>query len=301
MPPWLLAARPKTLAAAVVPVWAGSVLAWKLTGGWSPLLAMCALLSAIAIQVATNFFNDALDFRKGADTERRLGPVRITAGGLMAPRRVVWMGASALGVACVLAAPMVLARGWPILAIGLPSLYFAWGYTGGPLPLAYRGLGELFVLLFFGLVAVAGTVFVNTGDWFWRPSLLLGAQVGALSTALIAINNLRDVAEDTRSGKRTLAVRFGVRWAKAEILALCVAPWLLGTVGWPALGWPALGWSALGGIFGLVAVALPVLRTPPSARYNRFLALAGAQLILFAILFTLAARFQAPTPSSIVD
>jgi 1,4-dihydroxy-2-naphthoate octaprenyltransferase len=166
------------------------------------VLTLCALLSAILIQVATNFFNDALDFKKGADTAARLGPVRVTASGLLTPRRVVIMGVVMLALACAVALPLIQARGWPMLAIGLPSLYFAWGYTGGPVPLAYRGLGELFVLLFFGLIAVAGTVFVNTGQWFWPQSLLLGFQVGCLSTALIAINNLRDRQEDARANAR---------------------------------------------------------------------------------------------------
>jgi len=289
MPAWLLAARPKTLPAAVVPVWVGTVLGWKLTGGWSPWLAACALLSALAIQVATNLFNDALDFKKGADTEKRLGPVRVTASGLMTPGTVVMMGVAILGVACALAIPLIQARGWPILAIGVPSLYFAWGYTGGPVPLAYRGLGELFVLVFFGLVAVAGTVFVNTGHWWWRESVLLGCQVGGLSTALIAINNLRDIDEDTRSGKRTLAVRFGEAWARREVLWLCLLPWLGGAVGWFLIGSPVAWWMLPGAAFATAGVALPVLRTPPSPRYNRFLALAGAQLVLFALLFTLGA------------
>jgi len=292
MSPWLLAARPKTLPAAVVPVWVGSVLAWKLTGGWAPGLAACALLSAVAIQIATNFFNDALDFRKGADTEQRLGPVRVTASGLIAPRRVVAMGVVALVIACALAVPLILARGWPILAIGLPSLYFAWGYTGGPAPLAYRGLGELFVLLFFGLVAVAGTVFVNTGEWFWTESLALGFQVGCLSTALIAINNLRDVREDAGTGKRTLAVRFGVGWARREVMWLSYLPWLAGALIWNRLGSAVAPFMGLGFLFALFMVVTPVLRTPPSPRYNRLLALAGAQLVLFAVLFTLGAIFD---------
>lgn len=289
MKSWLLAARPKTLPAAIVPVWVGSVLAWKLAGVWSPWLALCALLSAVCLQIATNFFNDALDFQKGADTARRLGPTRVTASGLLSARAVTWMGGGVLLAASALAAPLILARGWPILAIGIPSLYFCWGYTGGPAPLAYRGLGELFVLLFFGLVAVAGTVFVNTGRWFWAESLLLGAQVGCFSTALIAVNNLRDVAEDAQTGKRTLAVRLGIGWAKAEIVLLCVVPWVLGVLAWARQGWL---WAALHGaglVFAWFAVARPVLRTPPSPAYNRFLALAGAQLLLFAVLFTLGA------------
>jgi 1,4-dihydroxy-2-naphthoate octaprenyltransferase len=288
MKTWLLAARPKTLPAALVPVWAGSVLAWKLTGAWSPGLAACALFSAMAIQIATNFFNDALDFQKGADTEKRLGPVRVTASGLMTPRRVVILGVVALGVACAFGVPLILARGWPILAIGLPSLYFSWGYTGGPHPLAYRGLGELFVLLFFGIIAVAGTVFVNTGQWFWGPSLVLGLQVGSLSTALIAINNLRDIEEDTRTGKRTLAVRFGVGWARAEIALLCCLPWMIGllTADWTTNKPQGIA-MLLGLAFAVVAIVRPITHTPPSPAYNKYLALAGAQLVLFAVIFSL--------------
>ncbi len=286
MKAWLLAARPKTLPAAVVPVWLGSVLAWKLTGAWSPWLASCALAGAVFIQIATNFFNDALDFKKGADTAHRLGPVRVTASGLLSPRAVVLMGAGMLGVACLFALPMIAARGWPMLAIGLPSLYFAFGYTGGPLPLAYRGLGELFVMLFFGFVAVSGTVFVNTGAWLWPASLLLGAQVGMLSTALIAINNLRDVAEDSQTGKRTLAVRFGVTFGRVEITALTLLPALV------APAWSVHGlawWPQLFLLVPACVIVAGVWKNPPSRAYNKFLALCGALLIGFAVLFTFAA------------
>jgi 1,4-dihydroxy-2-naphthoate octaprenyltransferase len=288
MSPWLAAARPKTLPAAVVPVWTGSVLAWWLAGRWSPVLAACALISAVLIQVATNLFNDALDFAKGADTDRRIGPARLTAGGLASPRRVMGVAAGVLAAACVAALPLILARGWPILAIGVPALYFAFGYTGGPLPLAYRGLGELFVLVFFGWVAVPGSVFVNVGEWYWADSLVVGTQAGLLSTALIAINNLRDMTEDASSGKRTLAVRFGLAAARIEIAVLCLAPPLLGLVRWPGdpLGWfPAAG-LPLGGF-----IAWRVAATPPSRSYNNLLALAGVHLLLFALFFTLGACF----------
>lgn len=292
MPAWLLAARPKTLPAALVPVWVGSLLAWTLAGTWSPMLAACALGGALALQIAANFFNDALDYQKGADTAARLGPTRVTASGLLSCRAVLGLGVATLAVACAFALPLIAARGWPILAIGLPSLYFAFGYTGGPWPLAYRGLGELFVMLFFGLVAVTGTVFVNTGQWFWMESLLLGIQVGALSTVLIAINNLRDVEEDARTGKRTLAVRGGVRFARWEI-TLLLAVVVAGSVGWFA----AQGGQLRGPFTGMVLaslisavtgafLAVCVWRTPPSVAYNKFLALAGAQLLLFAAVAT---------------
>ena len=211
----LLAARPKTLPAAIVPVWTGSVLAWQLTGLFSWTLALCTLGSAIAIQIATNFFNDAIDDAKGADTEARLGPTRVTASGLL-PRKTVYLLATVfLVIASLLAIPLIEARGWIILAIGIPSLFLAYGYTGGPFPLAYLGLGEVFVVAFFGLIAVTGTVFVQTGA-FHSEALWLGLTVGCLSAVLITINNLRDIKEDTRSDKKTLAVRWG--WEKASNL-----------------------------------------------------------------------------------
>ena len=187
----LLAARPKTLPAAIVPVWVGCVLAWKLSGNFNLWLALCTVGGAIAIQIATNFFNDAIDAKKGADTEKRLGPTRVTASGMMESKTVMQLATLFLGLAVACGVVLYQARGWPIIAIGIPSLFLAYGYTGGPFPLAYRGLGELFVVLFFGLVAVAGTVFIQTGGWP-RESLLLGLQIGLLSAVLISINNLRD-------------------------------------------------------------------------------------------------------------
>ncbi|MDA0813464.1 MAG: 1,4-dihydroxy-2-naphthoate octaprenyltransferase, partial [Verrucomicrobia bacterium] len=173
-----------------MPVSVGVGLSWRMTGDVAWLLAFCTLTSATAIQIATNFFNDAIDFTKGTDTSERLGPPRVTQSGLFSARQVIVAGLVMAVVAVLLSLPMVAARGWPVIAIGLPSLYFAYGYTGGPLPLAYCGLGELFVVLFFGFVAVLGTVFVQTGEWH-AEAVLAGLQVGMLSTVLIAVNNLR--------------------------------------------------------------------------------------------------------------
>lgn len=284
---WILAARPKTLPAAVAPVWAGCVLAWVLTNEWSLWLALCTLLSASAIQVATNFFNDAVDHRKGADTAARLGPTRVTASGMLSERAVMWIAGGFLLIACVFAIPLIAARGWPILAIGLPSLYFSFGYTGGPLPLAYRGLGELFVMLFFGLIAVTGTTFVQTGEWHIE-AVVLGLQIGAIATALIAINNLRDVDEDRSTNKRTLAVRMGKIFGRLEISALFALAILLGGYWWLAeLRWMALLPAAVT-LPGAVVV-IGVCKNEPSARYNRYLAVCGMSLLLFALMFQLAA------------
>ena len=282
----LLAARPKTLPAAVCPVVAGSALAWRLTHQFSWLLAVCTLLSTIAIQVATNYFNDAVDDAKGADTPARLGPVRATASGLVSRRTMMLAGLAAVLAAALFSIPLLQARGWPIFGIGVLSLLFSYGYTGGPWPLAYRGLGELFVLLFFGLVAVTGTVFVHTGEWR-AEGLLAGLQIGSLSTALIAINNLRDIEEDTRSGKRTLAVRWGKTAARWMIAGWCLAPFFAG-IGWIRMGIPNLGAGmAVTSILFTVFIVRGVCRKPPSPAYNKFLALAAAHLLVWSGLFAI--------------
>jgi 1,4-dihydroxy-2-naphthoate octaprenyltransferase len=285
----LLAARPKTLPAAVVPVWLGCVLAWWLTGSVHWPLSLWTVLGSVWIQIGTNFFNDAIDHAKGADTAARLGPRRASASGLLSRRAVYLLAAGCLVLAVLCGIPLFHARGWPMLAIGLPSLYFAFGYTGGPLPLAYRGLGEVFVILFFGLVAVAGTVFVQTGTWPAAAGLL-GMQVGLLSAVLIGVNNLRDIDEDRQSAKRTLAVRCGKRAARVMITVFCLLPQVLG-VGWLVVGGAHGLALALGGLpaLALGAGVLRVWRTEPGPAYNRFLALGALQLVVFAIGFTLAA------------
>lgn len=285
----LLAARPKTLPAAIVPVWAGCVLAWKLGGGFNPWLAACTLGGALAIQIATNFFNDAIDAVKGADTARRLGPVRATASGLL-PRRVVTGLALAFLLAAVLCgAVLVQARGWPVVLIGIPSLFLAYGYTGGPFPLAYRGMGEIFVVLFFGLVAVAGTVFIQTGGWP-AEAFLLGAQTGLLSAVLISINNFRDREEDSTTGKRTLAVRFGPKVA-AAVIWLEIKLAAFAGLAWLALGHPLWVFASLPVLLIGMRIIWGVLTQAPGPAFNRLLALGGAQLVLFAVVFHLAAVY----------
>jgi 1,4-dihydroxy-2-naphthoate octaprenyltransferase len=282
---WLIASRPKTLGAAVAPVMAGSVLGWKLGGEFCGWLLLATLGSCMCLQVATNFFNDAVDGLKGSDTEERLGPKRITASGLV-PARTVLLGAGVmLGLAVLLAAPLVWYRGWPMVAIGVPSLWFCYGYTGGPWPLAYRGLGELFVVLFFGLVAVTGSAFVQSGEWHVE-AVVLGLQIGLLSTVLIAINNLRDVMEDAQTGKRTLAVRLGKSFAKWEIWGLHVVALLLGIYWWYALDWRwAMTWPAVPVLVLGERINRGVAANEPSEVYNKFLAMAGASLLLFSAVW----------------
>jgi len=281
--PLLLATRPKTLPAAIVPVWVGCVLAWKLTGKFSLPLALATVGGAVFIQIATNLFNDAIDAAKGADTERRLGPQRVTASGLLSRTAVMTAAAVFLGLAIACGVVLYQAAGWPILAIGIPSLYLAYGYTGGPFPLAYRGMGELFVILFFGLVAVCGTVFVQTLEWR-KEALLLGAQVGLLSAALISINNLRDREEDSTTGKRTFAVRFGSKparviiWMEIKLAAFLGLIWFIFELPWQVLAsFPML---SLG-----MRLSWGALTMPEDRGMNRLLAMAAGQLVAFAVLF----------------
>ncbi|MCH7224707.1 1,4-dihydroxy-2-naphthoate octaprenyltransferase [Haloferula sp. A504] len=284
---FLLATRPKTLPAAVVPVWAGTVLAWRLEGRWSLTLALLTLVGALAIQIATNFFNDAIDHRKGADTGNRTGPTRVTASGLMSPRAVMAWGSGFLGLAAVCGLLLFREAGWPIVMIGLPSLFLAYGYTGGPFPLAYRGMGELFVIVFFGFVAVAGTVFVQLGEWRVE-ALLLGAQIGLLSAVLISINNLRDRVEDAGTGKHTLAVRWGPKAARLTIWGEIKLAGLLG-IGWVFLGQPWLFLATLPLWTLGLRISWGGLALDEGPAMNRLLAMAGVQLVAFAGMFHLVA------------
>jgi 1,4-dihydroxy-2-naphthoate octaprenyltransferase len=286
---WLLAARPKTLPAAIVPVWAGCVLAWKLQGSWNPWLAFCTLAGAICIQVATNFFNDAIDAQKGADTEKRLGPTRVTSSGLISRRAVFIAAGVFLFLATLCGVVLYQAVGWPIIAIGLPSLYLAYGYTGGPFPLAYRGMGEIFVVAFFGIIAVGGTVLIQMNQWR-EEAMLLGFQIGLLSAVLISINNLRDREEDASTGKNTMAVRLGDRgarflvWLEVKVAAFCGLLWLKHGLPWLTLASVPL--LTLG-----MFLLFRVFTEPAGKGMNSLLALGGLMLILFAISFHAASVF----------
>ena len=277
--------------ACIVPVWLGGVLAYYLTGSFNLYLFVFTLLPALAIQIATNFFNDAIDCKKGADTEHRLGPKRMAGAGVLTPESLMVAGIAFLMVALTLSLVIVVERGVILVAIGIPSLFFTYGYTGGPFPLAYRGMGEIFVFIFFGLVAVSGTVFVQTGVWA-NESFLLGCQIGLLATVLIAINNARDIDEDKDAEKRTLAVRFGINFARVEIILLCLAPFLIGGLWWFVFSMPMLALIPLPGIILASALCCCVYRTPPGKRYNTFLGLAIVTLLVFAALFTLAIFIQ---------
>ncbi len=296
----LLAARPKTLPAGFVAVWAGCMIVHKyaeafpgcgISLNW--FLAACTALSCMCIQIACNFFNDAIDASNNADTDKRQGPRRITASGDMSATAVRLWGCAFLLAAAAFGLPLIQAQGWVILAIGIPSLFFAYGYTGGPWPLAYHGLGELFVLLFFGLVAVTGTVYAQVGwqplDVFYRlyaAAFMVGVQCGLLSCLLIEVNNIRDRREDATTGKRTLAVRLGESHARGLAMAFLVAPYAtLPQVHrfLPSMGWNSW-WLAAIAVGGLIMLKLHT--TPANKKMNVLLGLSSLHMVLFLMALT---------------
>ena len=204
---WLMAARVRTLPAAIAPVLVGTALA-GFAGVFHPLRFVAALIGAIFIQVGTNLSNDYSDARRGADTEDRLGPVRVTAGGLVPPRQVLVATYVSFGVAVLAGVYLIAVAGWQLLLVGAASILAGVLYTGGPRPYGYEGLGELFVFLFFGIVAVAGSFFVQVKHLNWE-AFALAVPVGLLAAAILVVNNVRDIDTDRRAGKRTLAVRLG--------------------------------------------------------------------------------------------
>ncbi len=217
---WVLASRLKTLTAAISPVFVGVSLAIH-DGGFQPFIAFMTLLAAVLIQIGANFANDVYDFLKGSDRENRLGPTRATQSGLIPPedmKKGMWLVfASAICVGFYLAS----IGGWPIVWIGLASIGSAIAYTGGPYPLGYHGWGDVFVFVFFGIIAVPGTYYLQSG-FVSYDSILFGIPLGALSTAILIVNNLRDADTDIKSGKRTLAVRFGKSFVKIEYIVMMI-------------------------------------------------------------------------------
>jgi 1,4-dihydroxy-2-naphthoate octaprenyltransferase len=282
---WLSAARPKTLWASIAPVIIGTAMAFSF-GMVNWLIAVLTLLSAISIQIATNFANDYYDFVHGVDTRERLGPVRATGSGLVPPQQMKWAFMATFVLAFMLGLYLIYRGGWPILVIGLCSILFGILYTSGPYPLSYNGLGDSFVLIFFGPVAVGGTYYLQTLDITW-PVILAGFSPGLISTALLTVNNLRDIHTDRKSGKRTLAVRFGERFSRVEyVLAIFIACFIP-----PVLIFVEPGHNYVLGTILVFILALPsikaVLFQEIDARLNLVLAKTGVLLLLYSIIFSL--------------
>lgn len=274
---WFLAARPKTLPAAIVPVWAGCLYVSGQGHQLNWALAILTGLGAILIQVATNFFNDVIDLEKGADTPDRKGPQRAAVSGLLRPKQLYRGAGVMLILAIICGIYLTIHSGWLVILIGLPSLYLSYGYTGGPFPLAYRGMGEAFVILFFGIIAVGGTVFVQIGQ-VGIGGWILGLQIGCLSAVLIAVNNYRDLEEDRVASKKTIAVRFGRRVVKPVIIGFTIFPALLS---WFSDGPGLFFWLVVLALF-FVALELCLLRADGVC--DRLLGFSALHLILFVAM-----------------
>ena len=282
-----MAARPRTLPAAIAPVLVGTAAAIEKAGELPRVGAfIAALIGSIFIQIGTNLANDYSDAKRGADTVDRLGPVRVTAAGLVAPRSVLIATWLAFGIAVAAGIYLAIVAGWVIIAVGAASIAAGVLYTGGPRPYGYAGLGELFVFLFFGLVAVNGSYYVQLERLDWLP-FGLSVAVGCLATAILVVNNVRDIETDRRTSKRTLAVRLGRRRARSLYVALLVAAYaaLLGTV--TSRGGP---WWALLGLLSVPLTMRPariVTTRTDGPALNGALAGTGALLGVFSLLVSI--------------
>ncbi len=265
---WVLATRPRTLPAAVAPVLVGSALAWH-DGSFHGVAAIICLAFALLIQIGTNFANDYFDYVKGADTADRVGPKRAVASGWVSPTTMRRATGLVFVAAFLVGLSLLPFGGWKLLVIGVASIASGVAYTGGPYPLGYNGLGDLFVFIFFGLVAVCATYFVQAGT-VTGDAVLTAAGVGALAANILVVNNYRDLETDAKAGKRTLVVRFGRAAARAQFaLSLLVAaaiPLALWARGKPAL------------------VLLPLLLTPLGLRHCRRLAKSDQPAALVQLL-----------------
>lgn len=283
--PWLAAARPRTLPAAIAPVLIGLAMA-RASGELHFALALVTLFAAVMIQIGTNFANDYFDFKKGTDTDSRIGPVRVTASGLVTPSQIKRAIVLAFGLAFLAGIYLVYRGGWPIVIIGSTAILFGLLYTAGPLPLGYLGLGDIFVFIYFGPVAAAGTYYVQTLT-LTKEVLLAGIGPGLLSVAILTVNNLRDADSDRHSGKRTLAVRFGKRFARIEYI-VCLS--LAAAIPF----WMVVQEMASPAIFAASIVLLPgilsirtLYRNPDGPALTIVLEQTGRLLLLYSILFSI--------------
>jgi 1,4-dihydroxy-2-naphthoate polyprenyltransferase len=281
---WLMAARVRTLPASIAPVLVGTSLAGYLDI-FHPLRFLAALVGAVFIQVGTNLSNDYSDARRGADTEDRLGPVRVTAGGLVPPRQVLVATYISFGIAVLAGIYLTIVAGWQLLLVGAASILAGVLYTGGPRPYGYEGLGELFVFLFFGIVAVAGSFFVQAERLIWE-AFALAVPVGLIASAIIVVNNFRDVDTDRRAGKKTLAVRLGRARTRDMYAAMIYGAFILAPVTWvfgPLRPWVLLPWLTL----PLAARVVRLVRNNiDGPSLNQALAQTGVLQLVFCVLLS---------------
>lgn len=281
---WLLATRPRTLPAALAPVIVGTAMAIA-DKSFQCLPALAALTGALLLQIGVNLANDYFDYVKGIDTIDRLGPIRVTQSGLIPPVRVKTAMIIVLGLAAVVGVYLILVAGWPVLVIGLASVLALLAYSGGPYPLASHGLGDLFVFIFFGPVAVCGTYYVQAQHLTWLV-ILVTIPVGSLITAILVVNNLRDISTDRKAGKSTLAVILGSRGTKFEYMLLLISAYTMPFMLW--LADLASGWVLLP-VFSLpMALSMiHVIRQTSGSLLNQALARTAGLSLLFSLLLSI--------------
>lgn len=282
--PWLLASRPRTLPAAVAPVVVGAALAAH-DGAFRPLAVLAALAAALLIQIGSNLANDLGDHLRGADSRGRVGPLRVTSAGLLTPHQVQMGMAVVFGLAALCGVYLIALGGWPILVVGVLAIVAAMAYTIGPLPFGYYGLGDLAVFIFFGLVAVMGTYYIQTRQ-ITTLAALAAVPMGSLITAILVVNNLRDVDTDRAAGKRTLAVLLGRRGARIEFIALMGAAYAVPPILWLGYGfrpWVLAPLLTLPLALRLVRTILTVIGAP----LNRALAGTAQLTIWYALAFAI--------------
>lgn len=295
---WLIATRPQTLPAGAAPVFVGTAVAVHLEL-FEPLPAVAALVGALLIQIGTNFANDYYDAVKGVDDDDREGFTRVTQSGLLPQRQVKLAAFGAFGLALLVGFYLVYVGGLPIVIIGLASLVSGYAYAGGPYPLGSHGLGDLFVFVFFGLIAVTGTVYVQAvqavgeaGLPLWIPAgtvpgdaIVASLSMAALSTNVLVVNNIRDLETDRRAGKRTLAVLIGYRWSRVEYTALLSVAYLVPILLWVGYSYPVSVTAVLiTAPFGALIAKTVWTRTDGEA-LNPALERTGKLLAAYAVLF----------------
>lgn len=289
---WWLAARPKTLTAAWAPVFVGSACATAVDS-FVPAVAIAALLGAALIQIATNFANDVFDYEKGADDENRLGPTRAVQAGLLTPSQMRRGMVVTFALAMVVGVYLVGVGGWPIVLVGLASIASGVAYTGGPYPLGYNGLGDVFVMLFFGLVAVCCTAYLQVGS-IPMESVPAALGIGALATAILVVNNVRDAETDVKAGKRTVVVRFGRMFGLLEYVVMMLIAFAAPIVLMFGFGFgPAV-------LLGLVTAPLGAMLTVNMFKdndgptFNSLLAKTAALLLVYSVTLSAGIVLGAP-------
>jgi len=286
---WLMAARPRTLGLSVTPVVVGAALSWTMdrTIHWPAVVA--ALLASMFIQMGTNLHNDAVDSERGGDGPDRVGPPRVTAMGLLSGRKVKHGACTCFGIAAVLGFYLIVAGGWPILLLGILSIAAGWAYTGGPWPIAYTPLGELFVVAFFGLGAVGGTYWLSAGH-LNATVLAGGLALGLITGAVLLVNNFRDREADARVGRRTLAIVAGTRGTAAIYAAMMLVPFALLIPMARALPDRHV-WLALVALPLTLALIVRFARAPPGTGFNRILVWTVQIQVLFSLLLAAGVLF----------